>query len=64
MRCAFIETCSLCRVIGGQCLIRYYRHEFPEIIYDDNGVFLYALLMFVLSPFVALLSKTRLTWHV
>lgn len=34
-------------------LTRYSRHEFPEIIYDDNGVFLYALLMFVLSPFAA-----------
>lgn len=45
-------------------MIRYSKDEFPEIIYDDNGVFLYALLMFVLSPFVALLSKTRLTWHV
>ncbi|HEX6562553.1 MAG TPA: hypothetical protein VF016_11060 [Nitrososphaera sp.] len=45
-------------------LTRYSKDEFPEIIYDDNGVFLYALLMFVLSPFAALLSKTRLAWHV
>ena len=45
-------------------LTRYSIHEFPEIIYDDNGVFLYALLMFVLSPFAALFSKTRLAWHV